>query len=69
VLTTMPWLRKYRGGRNTLDTDETIYQMEEDLEEVINLCERDRKRLEIESLKSEKAMRTAVKSARIIIEV
>jgi hypothetical protein len=48
VLTTMPWLRKYRVGRNTLDTDETIYQMEEDLEEVINLCERDRKRLEIE---------------------
>jgi hypothetical protein len=24
VLTTMPWLRKYRVGRNTLDTDETI---------------------------------------------
>jgi hypothetical protein len=37
--------------------------MEEDVEEVIDLDERDRKRLEIECLKSEKTMRTAEKSA------
>jgi hypothetical protein len=63
VLITMPWLRKYRVGRNTVDMDEKIAQMEEDLEEVHDLPERNKQLLEIKALKSERAMNTAEKDS------
>jgi hypothetical protein len=63
VLITMPWLRKYRVGRNTVDMDEKIAQMEEDLEEVLDLPERNKQLLEIKALKSERAMKTAEKDS------
>lgn len=60
VLITMPWLRKYRVGRNTVDVDEQIAQIKEELE-ITDFWEREEKLLEIRNLQSVKSMRTASK--------
>lgn len=63
VLITMPWLRKYRVGRNVVDMDEQIAQMQEDLEEVSDIWERNEKILEIQDLRSAKALNDASKES------
>jgi hypothetical protein len=63
VLMTMPWLRRFRVGRNTVDVDEQIAQLQEDLEEESDVWERNEKMLEIHDLQSAKALHDASKKS------
>jgi hypothetical protein len=59
VLITMPWLRRFRVGRNVVDLDEQIAKLQEDLEEESDVWKRNEKMLEIQNLRSAKALNDA----------
>jgi hypothetical protein len=63
VLMTMPWLRKYRIDRNTIELEEEIEQIHDDMEEETDLWQRTEHMLKIDELQSEKALMNADKDS------
>jgi hypothetical protein len=63
VLITMPWLQKYRVDRNTVDMDEKIAQIQEDMDDESDIWQRTEQMLQIKALQSEKMILTTGKSA------